>query len=90
MITKTAAIAAINATKITRGYKEIVGEVINEIEDSHVVLVKSCTGCPMSEDLGNSDWCNHPNYNHTINHKYSTFEGCPLKTNSLTIQLEQQ
>ena len=83
MITKAAAIAAINATKITRGCKMIAADVINEIEDSHELVVTGCVDCPLS----NEEWdCLHPNAIHSD----TPFATCPLKTNSLTIQLEQK
>jgi hypothetical protein len=85
MITKTAAIAAINATKITRGYKEIAADVINEIEDSPVVVVYDCNDCPMYQWNGNGYACYHPKQLDRDN----AWFGCPLKTNSLTIKLIQ-
>lgn len=90
MITKTAAIAAINATKITRGCKMIAADVINEIEDSPVVVVTGCDGCPLnSGQYLDYESCMHPEHKRTYDTKYNQFKGCPLiKTNSLTIQLE--
>ena len=78
MITKAAAIAAINATKITRGCKMIAADVINEIEDSPVIVVTGCVDCPF---MG-IHYCMNPH------NKSVDFATCPLKTNSLTIQLE--
>jgi hypothetical protein len=80
MITKTAAIAAINATKITRGCKMIAADVINEIEESNVVVVTGCENCPLMGRFA----CLHP-MNMSVD-----FDTCPLKNNSLTIQLLQQ
>ena len=96
MITKAAAIAAINATRITRGCKMIAADVIKEIEDSPVVVVTWCGDCPMcyKKTLTKSNvfvMCAHPN---TKGYGYETYAElyatCPLKTNSLTIQLEQK
>ena len=86
MITKTAAIAAINATKITRGYKEIAADVINEIEESPVTVVIDCNDCPLLH-WRNGYVCQHPKQLSTNENQFRT---CPLKTNSLTIQLIQQ
>ena len=95
MITKQQAIAAINATKITRGCKMIAADVINEIEDSPVVVVTGCVDCPMLKTTRLYEAtllvCNHPNAPIIDATTYPELHAtCPLKTNSLTIQLEQK
>jgi uncharacterized protein YfaT (DUF1175 family) len=84
MITKQQAISAINATKITRGCNMIAADVINEIEDSNVVVVDDCNDCPLLH-WQNGYVCQHPKQLSTTENPFRT---CPLKTNSLTIQLE--
>jgi hypothetical protein len=84
MITKTAAIAAINATRITRGCKMIAADVIDEIEDSPVTVVIDCNDCPLLH-WRNGYVCQHPKQLSTTENPFAT---CPLKKNPLTIQLE--
>ena len=50
------------------------------------ITVTGCGDCPMFEDLGNMEWCNHPNHENIGN---SVFTTCPLKQNSITIKLNQ-
>jgi len=89
MITKTAAIAAINATKITRGCKMIAADVINEIEESPIHIVSGCWDCPFYryDSERTTDYCVRTCKSSEISQEH-LFEQCPLKTNSLTIQLE--
>jgi hypothetical protein len=57
------------------------------MNNTNTITVTGYGDCPMSTVIDGFDFCNYPN--HSIPPYTELFDVCPLKTNSLTIQLKQ-
>lgn len=55
---------------------------------TNTITVTGCGDCPMRFESSVINICNHPDKTPTLS-LYLQWKQCPLKTNSLTIQLKQ-
>jgi hypothetical protein len=91
MIPKQTILETIQAAPINSGAKRIILGDIEALADSPVHVVTGCVDCPMRlfNDERATVYCLHPKQTVLVGYEYSDlFATCPLKQNSLTIQLE--